>query len=132
MSLWSQQTAQLHAFMRNDPPSRASLVALQNGTVTNSPLAMHAEFLRVWQPIESWKREQDREEALEALEDHWSLFPPHETCHLQLEPKHMLDCARAVRNSSPGLDAWTCREIRALPIGCWREISMHGKAQLQD
>ena len=63
------------------------------------------------------------DEALTVLEDRYFLTLSHRDFDFRITGASLAYYAKIASRSSPGLDAWTSQQVKALPIACWNLLA---------
>ena len=103
---WHTSSAELYAYIRSVPPSKAVIVSTLEGS-TNDPMKMFVALSSNWDKIESCPQPKAGEAAIEMLRDHYSRFLPRLRMDIHLTDKHVKEQLSFMKNSAPGLDRIT-------------------------
>ena len=92
------------------------------GKAESHPYRIQTLLKDAWCEIESWPTPIACQAAQIALEDKYSMLLPRCECHDSLTPELVAQVAKRAKESAPGLDAWTLKEARALPVTAWQAL----------
>ena len=119
---WSLNSRQLFRYLRNLPPSKAAAIAGDMG-VTSHPGTMASLLVGFWAGVESWPHPQDKNRALDWIDDHLSLFLPCVKIKPMLTPDHFISRVRKMKkHAAPGVDGWSVPELIQLPGAAWQNL----------
>ena len=119
---WHTSHPDLYCYLRNEMPMKTSTITLPTADVASAPHIMRDHLAFFWSQIESWTHENAMDSASESLEDHWVLYLPREDVSCDLTARDLADQAKPLKNTAPGLDAWTRTELRSGPLAAWDQL----------
>ena len=111
---WTVSTKAAYAYLRNPTPSKTTMFVIE-GVVTCEPHEVETILNTYWQERETWPTGMDAQRAVANLEDYYSIFLPTAPFDQPFEPRHLVAAVKLAKNSAPGLDAWTVKELKMLP-----------------
>ena len=111
---WTLSTKAAYAYLRNPVPSKTTMFIIE-GKVTCEPKEVELVLNEYWQDKEMWPKGFDALNAVANLEEYYSFFLPHVPFDHTFELKHLVAAVKLAKNSAPGLDAWTVKELKILP-----------------
>ena len=115
--VWKGSDAMIYKFLRNEPPSKLGMILAPEGP-SSDPQVVARTLNRFWGDIEKWGATQGREIALDRLEDFYAAHLPCMKTDIKLTPLLLKHVAKDANASASGLDAWSMKEIKALPFRC--------------
>ena len=119
---WHAQSKELYHYLRNPLPNKCSSVSEPGGGLTVSPLKMEACLERSWGGLETWPTPTSFQQAVDVIDDVYSLFLP----HVPFVAIVTVDTIRAqltrMKNTTAGPDGWVRKELRALPDAAWHDL----------
>ena len=128
---WSIQQKDIFKFLRNQPPAKAAMIMLPTGPTTD-PQSMCRALHEYWTKVETWPEGYSEAQALECLEDEYSIFVPNQPVSLAVTLQQLMKNIKRARSSSPGLDGWSLHELRQLPkqaiedvLKLWHDDKLH-------
>ena len=124
---WNTLIKHVFRYIKNPAPVKFSVVMTDQGP-TNHPYDIDRAPRTYWNEVESWPAGVTAQDALVRLEETFSILLPRVHFDQALTPFHLREAAKYSKPSAPGMDAWTCAEIKALPILAWESFleSYHG------
>ena len=120
-SLWTVQNGELFRFLRNLPPAKPMMLVIGD-RLSSDPMSMYQELSEYWSQVESWPTPGVLPGILDSLDDRYALFLPSESIHVEVTPQDMMKAVKRAKNSAPGPDGWSRKELVTLPIGAWRDF----------
>ena len=121
-SLWTVNSRELYRYLRNLAPAKPVAVMMSDGLPSAVPQDIYWEFKSFWDQFESWPSDESIRRAWHMLDDKYAAFLPRHDFSASVTPKDMWNQLRTMKNTSPGLDAWTRQELLTLPIEAWRDF----------
>ena len=115
---WKISTKAAFAYLRNPKPSKTTILQ-EHDDFTCEPNRVEAALNAYWQTKETWPQGMTSHMAIENLVEYYSIFLPNHPYDHSFEPCHLVKAAKEAKVSSPGLDAWTIRELQMLPQEAW-------------
>ena len=111
---WSTQQKDIFKFLRNAPPAKAAMIMLPTGPTTH-PYHIQRALHSYWSSIETWPHGRTESEALDLLEDEYSMFVPNLPTTIGVTGQAVHKNIKKAKVTSPGLDGWSLAELRQLP-----------------
>ena len=118
---WNLSSKDLYRYIRNLPPAKPACIMSDQGP-TSDPCRMARTLDDFWTVIESWPDQSMRDIAIELVEDKYGAYIPCSLCDLPLSPNHLFLTVKHAKASSPGLDGWSLRELKQLPLEAWESL----------
>ena len=118
---WKASSSEACRFVKNPNPCQVTVVTTPNGA-TVDPIDVQKHLSEYWRQIETWPVGRDAESVADVFEDKYSMFLPRMEYDVTLTSDLLYMTARSMKNSSPGLDAWTTSEVKHLPRQAWEQF----------
>ena len=119
---WCPQAKDLYKYLRNELPLKCTALREPSGELTYEPVRMEACLERFWGDLETWPTADARAEAIEAVEDIYSLFMPSFPFVAGISVDSIQLQLRKMKKTCPGPDGWNRQELRALPPQAWNDL----------
>ena len=116
--LWKASSKEACSFVKNPEPCKVTVVSTPKGA-TVDPAEVHKHLVEYWASIETWPEGQNAQQICDMFDDKYSMFLPRMEFHAPFTCDLLHKAAKAMGDSSPGLDAWTTREVKNLPPQAW-------------
>ena len=119
---WSVAGPEIFAFLRNMSPKKAVIIEDELGIPRADPSSIFRLLDNYWTKVESWPSEDAFLKAQDKLHDHYAIFLPSLSHHMDLRLDTLVWYARHLKKSSPRPDRWARHELSHLPNEAWREF----------
>ena len=121
--VWSLSTKHVFKFVKNPTPMVMPTVDGPFGP-TNHPDEVDSALTSFWGAQEKWPDHLSDHLALDNLENRYAFLLPRYEWDWPLKGRDLALAAKFAKNSSPGVDAWTIPELKALPEPAW-DLLLH-------
>ena len=118
---WKVSVKSAYAYLRNPVPTKTTIME-SAGDYTCNPLEVRLLLDTYWMTKESWPQGMSVQQAVDNLEEHYSIFLPSYPFEATFEPAHLVKAVKHAKDSAPGLDAWTLAELKILPTQAWSTL----------
>ena len=115
---WKKATKAACAFVKNPLPVKMTTLK-QGECLVSHPYRAQSLMMGYWASIEQWPTLASKDKALEQLEQKYSFLVPRCEYDVEIEPAMLLSAAKNAKDSTMGLDAWTVKEVKLLPLQAW-------------
>ena len=119
---WHAQSKQLYKYLRNEEPAKCTAILLENGRLTMVPTQIEACLESFWGGLETWPNPLALHDAIEAVDDIYSLFIPTFPFRADVSAQAILVQLKRMRRTAAGPDGWNREELRALPQQAWTDL----------
>ena len=115
---WKASQSAIFSYLKNPEPKKIVASRWQGEDVVH-PGKIEEALCQSWGEIESWDC-RHLQDALDTLEDRYSLFMPRVDFNHTLSAHELSCAAKRASKSAAGVDGWTYAELAVLPEDAWK------------